>query len=154
MYNSAEHASMQIFMRLTVGLCGDLRDGLGKETVLKSGGFGEQSSVAPTRGRQPEQLVSREWGVFSNGCCPGPDSGHGEVLDEGQVGPSGLSFRPHSPLQFVSVLLGGHGQTSDRHAENRLDHMWANYGLGAKCSLLNFLILPAEPEEIIFIESN
>lgn len=48
------------------------------ETVLKSGGLGEQSSVAPARGRKPEQLVSREWGVSSNGCCLVPDYGHGK----------------------------------------------------------------------------
>ena len=44
-------------MRLTVGLWGDLGYSLGEETVFESGGFGEQSSAAPTRGKQSEQFV-------------------------------------------------------------------------------------------------
>ena len=51
-----------MFMRLTVGLWGDLGDSLGEETVFESGGFGKQSSVASTRGKQSEQFVSRVGG--------------------------------------------------------------------------------------------
>ena len=36
----------------------DLGDGLGEETVFESGGFSEQSSVVPPRGKQSEQFVS------------------------------------------------------------------------------------------------
>ena len=50
LYNSAvmcKCANVQMFMRQTVGLWGDLRDGLGQENVFESGGFAKQSSCQP-----------------------------------------------------------------------------------------------------------
>lgn len=57
-----------------VGLWGDLRDGLGE-------GSGEQSSVAPTGGKQSEHFISGLWGVCIGGTCLVPHSGPVKVLE-------------------------------------------------------------------------
>ncbi len=56
-------------------------DSLWKETVYVSGCFGVQSSVAPSRGEEWEQAVSRVRWLCS-------DVPSGQVLDGGQVGPN------------------------------------------------------------------
>lgn len=49
--------NVQIFMRLTVVLCGIPDDSLGEEAIFKRGGCGKLSSEAPTWGRPSEQFV-------------------------------------------------------------------------------------------------
>lgn len=50
----------------------------------------------------------------------------------------------HTRLPFIPVTISSH---------KKLDQMWANHGLGAIRSRLNFLIWPAEVEEMLLIVS-
>ncbi len=58
--------------------------GLGVKTVLVSGCFGAQCSVAPARGQQFKEKVSWVWDVQSDRLSPFPHSGGVKFLEAGQ----------------------------------------------------------------------
>ncbi len=62
----------------------DMAWGGGVKTVLVSGCFGAQCSVAPARGQQFNERVSRVWGVQSDRLTPFPHSGGVQFLEAGQ----------------------------------------------------------------------
>ncbi len=59
---------------------------LGVKTVLVSGCFGAQCSVAPVRGQQFKERVSWMWGVQSDFLSPFLYSGGVKLLEAGQRG--------------------------------------------------------------------
>ena len=110
-----------------------------------SGGFGEQRSVAPTRGEELEKVVSRVRGVCSDLSCPFPDSGCVQVLDGGQVGTDDLSCRPDCPLESVLIQFGGRSKPDSYGcAQNRLD----DCSVKQDQQLLRQVVLPKLAQEV------
>ena len=87
-------------------------DGKGEETVPVSGGFGVQRSVAPARGEELEQIMSRVWEVCNDFPCPFPGSGGVQVLDGGEVGTNNHFCRPDRRCSlFLFSLVADPNQT-------------------------------------------
>ena len=81
-YNSSSrYFGVRVLLTVFDWLSVHQSDGLWEKTVLLSGCFSIQSSLAPPRGEKLEQVVSRVWRICSDASCPFPDSGGVEVLD-------------------------------------------------------------------------
>ncbi len=79
--------------------------GGGVKTVLVSGCFGAQCSVAPARGQQFNERVSRVWGVQSDRLSPFPHSSP-RVSRVWGVQSDRLSPFPHSGgVQFLETMM-------------------------------------------------
>ncbi len=76
----------------------------GNKTVLVSGCFCAQWSVALARGQQFKERVSWMWGVQSNFLSPFPHSGGVKFLEVGQRGTDNPLSSPNCPF-FTKHLI-------------------------------------------------
>ncbi len=76
----------------------------GNKTVLVSGCFCSQWSVALARGQQFKERVSWMWGVQSNFLSPFPHSGGVKFLEVGQRGTDNPLSSPNCPF-FTKHLI-------------------------------------------------
>ncbi len=94
----------------------------GGKTVLVSGCFGAQWSVAPATGQQFKERVICVWGVQNYFLTPFPHSGGVKFLEAGQRGNDNPLSSPECPLESSDVCFSSRTKPNRyRWTQDRLD---------------------------------